>query len=107
MTTLKKISVLALLCLISSPAWSGSVDFCKVKIVYDDVDVSIPPETIYEDCSGYAFYDYAINYVKAACWKDANNLLDGKCEIYKKTNAAGTATENSEEGTQETFLLNE
>lgn len=103
MTSLKKIAVLALLCLISNPAWTGSVDFCKVKRVYDDVDVSIPPQTVYEDCSGYAFYDYAINYVKAACWKDANNLLDGKCEA----NAKNVATENSDNDAQEDLPFNE
>lgn len=93
MTSLKKISVLALLCLTSTPTWSGSVNFCQVKKIYDDVDVSVPPQTVYEDCSGYAFYDYAKNYVKAACWSGASNLLEGKCERYKDTDSQDTTTE--------------
>ncbi len=106
MTSLKKISVLALLCLLSSPAWSANVDYCKVKRIYDD-NLSLPPQAVYEDCSGVAFYDYAKNYVKAACWKDAINLLDGKCEIYKETTATDTATESSENDGQEAFPLTE
>lgn len=94
MTSLKIIPVLALLCLISSPAWSGPVDFCKVITNYDESS-SIPPEVVYEDCSGYAFYDYAKNYVKASCWKGATNLLDGKCELHKVAESNGIAAEDS------------
>ena len=92
MTSLKKISVLALLCLASTPSWSRPVDFCKVKRIYD-ADISIPPQIVYEDCSGVAFYDYAKNFVKASCWKDAINLLEGKCENHQEAN--NPATENS------------
>lgn len=94
MTTLKKTSVLASLCLISSSAWPGPVDFCKVITNYNQAP-SMPPQVVYEDCAGYAFYDYAKNYVKAACWKDATNLLDGKCELHKVAENNSAANEDS------------
>ena len=82
MTFSNKTSVLALLFLTSNTAWSEPVNFCKAKRVYDN-DLSMPAKIVYEDCSGVAFLWYARNYVKAACWEGAVDLLDGKCEQRK------------------------
>ena len=83
MTSLKKISVLALLFLIANPAWSRDVDYCKVVRTFDTSDLSGSPRIDYEDCSGVAFLDYAKDFVKADCWPGAIELREGKCEIYK------------------------
>lgn len=81
MLSLKKISVLTLLCLLSSPAWSDKVNFCKVKKIYDEKDITMPPRIIYEDCSGEAYLgSIGKDFVKASCWAGAADLLEGKCE---------------------------
>ncbi len=80
MASFRKISVLALLYLISIPAWSRQVDFCKVIRAYDEKDLGAPPQISYEDCSGIAFLDYARDLVKASCWPGAVDLQPGKCE---------------------------
>lgn len=80
MTHKKNVYALTLLCLISSPAWSRPVDFCKVVRIYDEKDLGAPATLKHEDCSGVAFFDYAKDYVKASCWPGAIDLLEGKCE---------------------------
>ena len=87
MASFKKISVLALLYLISIPAWSRQVDFCKVIRTFDEKDLSAAPQISYEDCSGVAFYDYAKDLVKASCWPGAIDVLEGKCELHNDTSS--------------------
>jgi hypothetical protein len=82
MTFSNKISIAALLCLTSNPAWSEQVNFCKVKKIYDN-DINVPTKIVYEDCSGVAFFWYAKDFVKASCWEGATNLLEGKCDAHK------------------------
>ncbi|QPK63478.1 hypothetical protein IVG45_22245 [Methylomonas sp. LL1] len=102
MTSLKKISVLALLCLISSPVWSARVDFCKVKKSYDEKDPGISPKIIYEDCAGVAYLgSIGKDLAKAACWSGANDLLEGKCEIYNNADRKKDAAENLGDDAQE------
>lgn len=81
MAALKNISVLALLCLISNPAWSRTVEFCKVVRTFDEKNLGAPPSISREDCSGVAFLDYAKDLVKASCWPGAIDLLEGRCEL--------------------------
>ncbi len=95
MTSLKKISVLLVMFATASPAWSAIYDFCKVKKIYDD-NVATPPQTIYEDCPGIGFMVNGKDLAKAYCWKDASNLLEGKCD--KPQDAV---TENTGNDTQE------
>lgn len=80
MTYFKKISVLAVSCLMSSPAWAGQVAYCKVIRSFDEKDLSAAPQIAYEDCSGVAFLGYGKYFVKAACWPGAVDLLEGKCQ---------------------------
>lgn len=102
MTSLKKISVLALLLLIANPAWSRNVDFCKVVRTFDTTDLSGSPHIDYEDCSGVAFLDYAKDLVKADCWPGAIDLHEGKCELYKDkaSDVKTDTTEDLEYGAQ-------
>lgn len=105
MNSLNKIVVLALLGLMANPAWSGRVDFCKVKKVYDEQDVSVPPRTVYEDCSGEAYLgSIGKDSVKAVCWVGATELLEGKCEASKdaerKENSAGDNGDEVQENEQ-------
>ena len=101
MISLNKISVLALLCLISTSAWSARVDFCKVKEIYDEKDISMPPRISYEDCSGEAYLgSIGKDSVRAACWAGATNLLEGKCENHKEADSKKAADENLESGAE-------
>lgn len=84
MTSIKKIAVLVVPCLMASPVWAGQVDFCKVIRSFDDKDLGAPPKISYEDCSGVAFLNYGKYFVEAACWPGAVDLLDGKCELHNE-----------------------
>lgn len=104
MTSLKNFSVLTLLCLITTPAWSANVDFCKVKKTYDNGIKIVPPVVTYETCSGKAFYDYAKDFVKAACWDGATDLLDGKCKEDLAADTSSEATKNAGNGAEDAPL---
>ncbi len=99
MALIKKTFVLALLCLASSTAWSEPVHFCKVKRVYEN-DIDVKTKTAYEDCSGVAFAWHAKDYVKAACWQGAVDLLEGKCEA-SADDAKESSTENTDTAVEE------
>jgi hypothetical protein len=92
MISFKKISVLALLCLTSTSAWSETVYFCKVKKIYD-ASIRIPTEIVHEECSGVAFLWYAKDLVKASCWEGATDLLEGKCDKFKEADSAQAASD--------------
>ena len=104
MTSLKNTSVLALFCLIATPAWSANVDFCKVKKTYENSIKIVPPVVTYETCSGKAFYDYAKDFVKAACWDGATDLLDGKCKEDQVGDAPADAAETASNGAEDAPL---
>ncbi len=89
MTSLKKISVLMVLFTTTSPAWSAIYDYCKVKKIYD-ANVATPPQIVYEDCPGIGFLVNGKVLAKADCWKDANDLLEGKCDKPKEPVAENT-----------------
>ncbi|MDD2758713.1 MAG: hypothetical protein PHH11_00305 [Methylomonas sp.] len=97
MASAKQISVIALLCLVSSSAWSGRADFCKVKKIYDEKDASAPPRIVYEDCSGEAYLgSIGKDALKASCWAGASELLEGKCALYKEPNSDNATSESLE-----------
>ncbi|PPD33645.1 MAG: hypothetical protein CTY19_06785 [Methylomonas sp.] len=104
MTYLKRFSVLALFSLITTPAWSANVDFCKVKKTYDNSIKIVPPVVTYETCSGKAFYDYAKDFVKAACWEGATDLLEGKCKESESADTSSVTADTASGGTEGTPL---
>jgi len=104
---LKKISIVALLCLFASSAWSRQVDFCKVIRTFDQQDLSAPPQITYQDCQGVAFLDYAKDLVKASCWNGAIDLLEGKCESNDHSSSNDSGIENSGIGSEEDALFND
>lgn len=85
------------LCLTTTAAWSGPVDFCKTKKVYA-TEIGIPDKIVYEDCSGVAFLWYARDFVKAACWEGATDLAEGKCETHdQEDNQADAESKGAEQ----------
>lgn len=94
MISLQRLTVLALLSLASASTGAATVDFCKVKKVYDEHNASIPPEIVYEDCSGEAYLgSVGKDAVKAKCWAGASDLLEGKCDAHKATTTTPESTE--------------
>lgn len=104
MTSFKISSALALLCLTATPAWSANVDFCKVKKTYDNSIKIVPPVVTYETCSGKAYYDYAKDFVKAACWDGATDLLDGKCKESQAADAPSDTADTASNGAEDSPL---
>ena len=84
MTTMKKLTVLILLFTTTSPTWAEIYDFCQVKKIYDS-NVATPPQITHQDCTGVGFLVNGKMLAKAGCWKDANELLEGKCDKPQET----------------------